>query len=72
MSIVSTLKKRGCLVVVEGLDRSGKTSQCQLLHDALKEKGYQVRYVKFPGTKLFRTEIERCADSHKTAPPRLA
>lgn len=40
---------RGALIVVEGLDRAGKTSQCQLLYEALVEQGYTVRYVKFPG-----------------------
>jgi thymidylate kinase len=34
--------------VVEGLDRSGKSSQCQVLHDHLN-KTRKVRYVKFPG-----------------------
>lgn len=37
------------LIVVEGLDRSGKSSQCQILHDKLSDQGEQVRYVKFPG-----------------------
>lgn len=42
---------RGALIVVEGLDRAGKTSQCQLLVEALKNHGREVKYVKFPGTK---------------------
>ncbi|KEF54804.1 thymidylate kinase [Exophiala aquamarina CBS 119918] len=39
---------RGKLIVIEGLDRSGKTSQCQRLHDHLVRQKGQARYVKFP------------------------
>ncbi len=42
-------RRRGALVVVEGLDRAGKSSQCMLLRDKLKGTGIPVRYVKFPG-----------------------
>jgi hypothetical protein len=42
-------QSRGRLIVVEGLDRSGKSSQCQKLHDHLVGSGGQARYVKFPG-----------------------
>lgn len=42
-------KQRGLLVVIEGLDRSGKSSQCQQLFQALESRGRRVRYVKFPG-----------------------
>jgi dTMP kinase len=36
-------------VVVEGLDRSGKSSQCQILVDHLNQSGSRAQYVKFPG-----------------------
>ena len=49
MSIKSGHGPRGVLVVVEGLDRSGKSSQCQMLHDTLLRRGVLVRYIKFPG-----------------------
>ncbi|KAL2413199.1 Thymidylate kinase [Exophiala dermatitidis] len=39
---------RGLLVVIEGLDRSGKSSQCQHLFDSLRLQGKKARYVKFP------------------------
>lgn len=42
-------KRRGLLIVVEGLDRAGKTSQCQLLLEALTRRGHQIKYIKFPG-----------------------
>jgi dTMP kinase len=35
-------KQRGLLIVFEGLDRSGKTTQVGLLHDKLKSEGYSV------------------------------
>ena len=40
---------RGALVVVEGLDRSGKSTQCQRLSKYLAEQGQRVKYIKFPG-----------------------
>jgi len=45
---MSGVSPRGVLVVVEGLDRSGKSSQCQLLVDSLNKAGKTARYVKFP------------------------
>ena len=44
---------RGALVVLEGLDRAGKSSQCKLLHDKLYGMGIPVRLMKFPGSWLF-------------------
>ncbi|KIW68704.1 thymidylate kinase [Phialophora macrospora] len=44
----SAASKRGLLIVVEGLDRSGKSSQCQRLFDFLRRQGQRVRYTKFP------------------------
>ncbi|KAI9037041.1 bifunctional thymidylate/uridylate kinase [Aspergillus affinis] len=40
--------RRGALVVVEGLDRAGKSSQCEALRDSLQESGQPVKYVRFP------------------------
>ncbi|KIX98619.1 uncharacterized protein Z520_05920 [Fonsecaea multimorphosa CBS 102226] len=42
------MSKRGRLIVVEGLDRSGKSSQCQRLLEHFQSQGLQVRSVKFP------------------------
>ncbi|EXJ92100.1 thymidylate kinase [Capronia epimyces CBS 606.96] len=44
----TTTSPRGLLIVLEGLDRSGKSSQCELLVEALQAKGHKVRHVKFP------------------------
>lgn len=39
---------RGKLIVIEGLDGSGKATQAELLYKALSEQGRQVRKVSFP------------------------
>lgn len=49
---MSATRKRGSLIVFEGLDRSGKSTQCQLLQEHLEQQGEKVRYVKFPGERL--------------------
>ena len=40
---------RGKLIVFEGLDRSGKSTQCERLVSYLSEKGVPVRHRRFPG-----------------------
>jgi len=52
MSLPARQSPRGLLVVVEGLDRSGKSSQCQKLCEQLQEMGVKVRYAKFPGSSF--------------------
>ncbi|KAK9131522.1 hypothetical protein Sjap_012009 [Stephania japonica] len=39
---------RGALIVLEGLDRSGKTSQCSRMHSYLVEQGIPVELWRFP------------------------
>jgi dTMP kinase len=39
---------KGKLIVVEGLDGSGKSTQIELLRRKLDEKGVQCRYIHFP------------------------
>lgn len=41
---------RGALIVVEGLDRAGKSSQCECLRDSLQQFCDSVKYIRFPGT----------------------
>lgn len=41
---------RGSFIVLEGLDRAGKTTQVQLLAEALERQGKTVRRLRFPGT----------------------
>lgn len=40
---------RGALIVLEGLDRSGKTTQVKLLEQRFVELGKKVRLMRFPG-----------------------
>ena len=39
---------RGKLLVLEGLDGSGKATQTELLEKALRERGHRVRKISFP------------------------
>jgi dTMP kinase len=72
--------KRGAFIVIEGLDRSGKSTQASLLHNRLHWQDLQdagtttpkVVLLKFPGTFTIqfatRTEykcILRPHDSHR-------
>jgi dTMP kinase len=41
-------KERGVLIVVEGLDRSGKSTQCELLCEHIEMQGKKAKYLKFP------------------------
>lgn len=43
-----TVVKRGALIVFEGVDRVGKTTQCQRVFQDLKKEQYSVEYWKFP------------------------
>ena len=42
------MPKRGAFIVVEGLDRPGKTTQTGLLYDHLESSGISVKLLKFP------------------------
>ena len=46
-----TKTKRGSLVVFEGCDHSGKTTQCSKLIKALEDCNEKVQSFKFPGIK---------------------
>lgn len=48
-AIASSSSKRGALVVLEGLDRSGKTTQVKLLEQRFVEEGKPVKVMRFPG-----------------------
>ena len=43
------MRKRGLLIVFEGLDRSGKSTQARQLVEAFKQKGHVVKLMRFPG-----------------------
>ncbi|KAG2204960.1 thymidylate kinase-like protein [Mucor mucedo] len=42
------MTQRGLLIVVEGCDRSGKSTQCDILVNSLQQKGIDTELVKFP------------------------
>lgn len=44
--------KRGALIVLEGCDRAGKSTQCRLLVEKLKDSGTPAELMVFPGTCL--------------------
>ncbi|KAI0761825.1 thymidylate kinase [Trametes elegans] len=58
---MSERKTRGALIVVEGLDRSGKSTQTSLLEQRFKDAGRPVRLVKFPDRT---TPIGKMIDSY--------
>ncbi|OCL14359.1 thymidylate kinase [Glonium stellatum] len=39
---------RGKLIVFEGLDRAGKSTQCERLVESLRSEGHRVRHMRFP------------------------
>lgn len=41
--------KRGALIVLEGVDRAGKTTQCNKLVQTLQQNGQPVEMMRFPG-----------------------
>lgn len=42
------MAKRGLMIVVEGCDRAGKSTQCEKLVHNLKTQGLEAEYIKFP------------------------
>ncbi len=41
--------KRGALIVLEGVDKAGKTTQCKKLLQALQQSGRPAEMMRFPG-----------------------
>lgn len=39
---------RGAFIVVEGLDRAGKSTQCERLSQYLEGQGHNVKRLRFP------------------------
>jgi dTMP kinase len=48
MTSSNEIKNRGAFILFEGCDRSGKTTQTQLLVKALKDKGHKIEFANFP------------------------
>ncbi|KAI5304374.1 Thymidylate kinase [Ascosphaera atra] len=60
-SSISNAIRRGALLVVEGLDRAGKSTQCAILTKLLQEKGHKAKYIRFPDRT---TEIGKMISSY--------
>lgn len=43
------IMNRGLMIVIEGCDRAGKSTQCERLVNQLRQKGTAVELLKFPG-----------------------
>lgn len=50
------MTQRGAFIVIEGLDRSGKTTQAKLLLDYLQRKT-NAKLIKFPGNSNLSMEV---------------
>ena len=48
---------RGKLIVFEGLDRAGKSTQCEMLVEALRKDGVRVKYMRFPGMSFIIRDL---------------
>lgn len=53
--------KRGALIVIEGLDRTGKSTQCKALVAGLLQKQIKAEYTNFPARQ---TEIGKVINSY--------
>ena len=64
------MSKRGALIVLEGCDRVGKSTQSKLIVESLTKDGIPAKLMNFPGeyytvlnkfVKLFVVSIKRCS-----------
>ncbi|XP_038211813.1 thymidylate kinase [Zerene cesonia] len=56
--------KRGALIVIEGVDRTGKTTQAKQLVESLRKRNIQAEYTNFPNRN---TEIGKVINSYLTS-----
>lgn len=49
--------KRGAFIVLEGLDRSGKTTQVKLLEERFAKEGRRVHVMSFPGMSFICVKL---------------
>lgn len=56
------LARRGAFILLEGVDRCGKTTQANLLVEGLKEAGHDTHFMRFPGEKQLKYvwSLSRC------------
>jgi dTMP kinase len=51
------MSKRGAFIVIEGLDRSGKSTQAAALLRKLQDSQVSAKLIKFPGQHLLHRTI---------------
>jgi polyphosphate kinase 2 (PPK2 family) len=52
--------KRGAFIVIEGLDRAGKTTQVKKLCDTLYSAGHNLTTIRFPGKPKVKSHTPDC------------
>jgi len=70
--ILYMMGARGALIVVEGLDRSGKSTQCRRIIQSLTAKGCPVKAMKFPDRtssigQMINSYLQQSVDLNDTA-----
>jgi dTMP kinase len=55
---------RGALIVLEGLDRSGKTTQVGLLEQQFVKLGRKVKVMRFPGMNGALAQVKAADEAH--------
>lgn len=58
----------GLFIVFEGIDGTGKTTQCKQLNDALKSLGYLVHLDKEPSDKKYGAIVRQSAETGRLSP----
>lgn len=61
------MMKRGAFILLEGVDRSGKSTQCKRIVNCLKERGIKSKLYCFPSSLWSFKCNSRSIDSHWTA-----
>ena len=61
------IMKRGAFIVLEGVDHSGKTTQCHRLVDALDSEGRRVKFYTFPSLRYSILVTIRPFNNNRTA-----
>jgi len=63
---------RGVLITLEGIEGSGKTTQCRLLADWLRGRGFRVRETSEPDGTPLGVAVRSCFERNDVAPTPLA